>query len=117
MPHFPKPFFEKNRKTWYVEIDRRQINPDPDLDEVFRQYNQLMSEPRLRQVTDESLVALIDAFLSWCKQHRASATCEWYRSRLEVFARRYQTLTLQRTSTVPRSGMAGQQGCFQRNAA
>lgn len=93
MPHFPKPFFKKNRKTWYVEIDRRQINLGPDRDEAFRRYHQLMSEPRLRQVTGESLVALIEAFLSWCKQHRASATYEWYRSRLEVFARRYPNLT------------------------
>jgi hypothetical protein len=50
MPHFPKPFFKKNRRLWYVEIDRRQHNLGPDKDEAFRQYHQLMTRPPRRIV-------------------------------------------------------------------
>ncbi len=95
MPHFPKPFFKKNRGAWYVEIDRKQINLGSDREAAFRKYHLLMSEPRRRRVASESLIVLIEAFLAWCEQHRALDTYDWYRTRLEVFARRYPDLTAQ----------------------
>jgi hypothetical protein len=65
MAHFPKPFFKRSRGVWYVEIDRRQHNLGPDRDEAFRQYYQLMGQPRERKVSPQSLAAIIDAYLEW----------------------------------------------------
>lgn len=89
MPHFPKPFFKKARGVWYVEIDRKQVNLGPDKEEAFRQYHQLMGQPRKRSVSPESLVAIIDAFLEWTQKNRAPDTYEWYRYRLQRFASKY----------------------------
>ena len=33
MPHFPKPFYRKPRRRWYIEINGKQINLGPDRDE------------------------------------------------------------------------------------
>ena len=32
MAHFPKPFFKKSRRKWYVEVDRNQVNLGADRD-------------------------------------------------------------------------------------
>lgn len=89
MPHFPKPYFRKARKLWYVEINRKQINLGPDNDEAFRQYHQLMNQPRAQVVSADLLVDIIDAFLEWTHKNRAPDTYEWYRYRLQ----RYQHLS------------------------
>lgn len=86
MPHYPKPFFRKNRRLWYVQIDGKQHNLGPDRDKAFELYFRLMQEPQQSpQVVGESVLALIDQYLDWCKQHRAAATFEWYRWRLQLF--------------------------------
>ena len=90
MAHFPKPFFKKARKSWYVEIDRKQIKLGPDRDEAFRQYHQLMQQPAEQLVASpESLVNIIDAFLEWTERNRAPDTYEWYRYRLQRFVDKY----------------------------
>jgi integrase len=94
MPHFPKPFFKKSRRCWYVEINRKQIKLSPDREEAFRRYHELMTKPQERHVPSESLAALIDTFLEWCQKHRAPDTYEWYRYRLERFVREYPTLLI-----------------------
>ncbi len=94
MPHFPKPFYRKPRKLWYVQIDGKQINLGPDKDEAFRQYHQLMTTPKKRRpvVESSSLTGIIDAFLDWVSQNRASETYEWYRYRLQRFIERHADL-------------------------
>lgn len=94
MPHFPKPFFKKARRCWYVEINRKQIKLASDRDEAFRRYHELMTRPKVRHVPSESLAALIDTFLEWCQKHRSPDTYEWYRYRLERFVRRYPDLVV-----------------------
>jgi integrase len=90
--HFPKPFFKKARKSWYVQIDRMQIKLGSDRDEGFRQYHQLMQQPAEQAVASpDSLVNIIDAFLEWTEQNRAPDTYEWYRYRLQRFVDKYQT--------------------------
>ena len=44
MAHYPKPFFKKSRKRWYIEINRRQINLGPDREETCRKYHALMAK-------------------------------------------------------------------------
>ena len=92
MSHFPKPFFKKSRKQWYVEIQRRQICLGPDRDEAFRRYHELMRQPGTRAVNPASFASIVDAFLEWVKHHRAADTFEWYRYRCERFCQRYPDL-------------------------
>ncbi len=89
MPQFPKPFFKKARGVWYVEINRKQVNLGPDKDDAFRQYHQLMVQPRAQTASPESLAAIIDAFLEWNQNNRAPDTYEWYRQRLQRFVTKY----------------------------
>lgn len=90
MAHFPKPFFKKARKSWYVEIDRKQIKLGCDREEAFRQYHQIMQQPAEQvAASPESLVNIIDAFLEWTERNRAPDTYEWYRYRLQRFVNKY----------------------------
>jgi integrase len=97
MSHFPKPFFKQARGVWYVEINRRQHNLGPDKDEAFRQYHELMAAPPKRVPATtrrgDLVLTVIESFLDWCQKNRAPATYNWYRDRLEQFARKYPTLT------------------------
>ena len=85
MPHFPKPFFKKSHRSWYVEIDRKQINLGPDSDQAHERYHELMrSEPKH---ADCSLaVGVIDAFLEWVKHNKSPRTYEWYQRHCQAFA-------------------------------
>lgn len=91
MPHFPKPYFLSSRGIWKVQIRGKQHNLGTDEAEAFRQYHRLMAEPvaaaPVVQPTALPVVTVLDTFLAWCKDHRAADTYEWYRWRLELFAR------------------------------
>ncbi len=90
MPHFPKPYFLKSRGIWKVQIRGRQHNLGTDEAEAFRRYHALMAapaEPPPPEPTARAVVSVLDTFLGWCKDHRAPDTYEWYRWRLELFAR------------------------------
>jgi integrase len=85
MPHYPKPFFRKSRRTWYVQINGRQHNLGPDQEDAFRQYHDLMRQPQDRPIVADTVAAIIDTFLDWCEKHRSHDTYEWYRYRLQRF--------------------------------
>lgn len=88
MSHFPKPFYRKNRQLWYVQLHGKQHNLGSDKEKAFELYFQLMQQkPVTNTVADcESVLAILDAYLIWCEQHRSPATYEWYRWRLQLFA-------------------------------
>lgn len=87
---FPKPFFKKARKSWYVEINRKQIKLGSDKEEAFQQCHQLMQQPAEEATTSpESLVGIVDAFLDWTHRNRAPDTYAWYRYRLQRFVDKY----------------------------
>lgn len=98
MPHFPKPFYRKPRRRWYVEIDGKQINLGPDRDEAFQQYHELMAspEPVVFKPADSAypVAMLCDRFLEWVQTHRAEPTYEGYLYRLQRFVDRYPELTV-----------------------
>jgi len=79
MPHFPKPWFRKNRKLWYVEFNGKQVNLGPDRDKAFRKYHELMAQPAPQIVVTDTLAGICDQFLDWVAKHRAADTFEWYR--------------------------------------
>ena len=98
MPHYPKPFFRKDRQLWYVQLDGRQINLGPDRAAAFAQYRDLMAEPKPAPVVTAAagqfVVVLCDKFLDWVERHRSAGTYQWYWWRLQSFARRYPKLTI-----------------------
>ena len=89
MPHFPKPYFRKNRQTWTVQINGHQHNLGRDRDAAFKQYHELMATPTPQEAPQKpsgSVLSIIEKYLDWCKEHRSPATFEWYRWRLQHFA-------------------------------
>jgi integrase len=94
MPHYPKPFFKQTRQSWYIEIDRKQYKLGQcSEEEAWDRASELKKKLRANiKVCGESLVALIDAFLEWTQHRRSPDTYEWYRYRVERFARRYPEL-------------------------
>ena len=59
MPHFPKPFFRKNRGLWYVQLDGKQVNLGADRDEAFARYHKLMQEPVVGSAPATDWVAVV----------------------------------------------------------
>ena len=90
MPHFPKPYFRKNRQTWTVQIEGHQHNRGRDRDAAFKQYHELMATPPVVQEpmkpATTSVLCIIDKYLDGCKEHRTAGTVECYRWRLQHFA-------------------------------
>lgn len=89
---FPKPWYRRSRRAWFVTLDGQQIKLGTTKDEALRRYQDLMARPEKRVVPSGSLLAIIDAFLDWCQKHRAPDTYEWYRSRLELLAQKHPNL-------------------------
>ncbi len=85
MPRVSKPWWWVSRQSWYVQIAGRRHNLGPDRAAAHQRYHELMAQPRKKPVAADSVVAIIDAFLDWTSKHRASATYEWYRLRLQGF--------------------------------
>lgn len=96
MPHYPKPFYRKSRGLWYVQIDGKQHNLGPDREDAFRQYRNLMAQPKeQRQVDPHSVASVVDLFLDWTQKHRAPRTYEWYLERTQAFLKTVPDLTVE----------------------
>lgn len=86
MPHFPKPFYKKNRQTWYVEIDRKQINLGRDREAAFRKYHELMTaREKEAPPASDTVVVVMDQFLEWCLRQREKRTYDSYVQRTQSF--------------------------------
>lgn len=85
MPRFPKPWFRKDRNSWFVQLDGKQHNLGPDRELAFKRYHDLMAQPKKRKVPSETVPAVIDLFLDWCEKNRAKRTYEWYQVRCQAF--------------------------------
>lgn len=93
MARSPKPWFRKDREAWFVTLDGVRHNLGPDRKPAFNRFHDLMARPEKRTVASESVLALIDRFLEFVQLHRSPDTYEFYRSRLQLFAKRYPDLT------------------------
>lgn len=94
MARTPTPWYRKSRKCWFVILDGKRHNLGPNKKAAFDQFYRLMlqsEELRTRQ-TGQTFVSLADRFLDWVKRKRSPETFEWYRYRLERFARKYPDL-------------------------
>src|SRR5262249_31159022 len=86
MPHFAKPWFRPSRRSWYVQVDGKQINLGPDKDQAFERYHELMRH-RPKDADCSLVGGVLDAFLAWVNDNKSARTFEWYRRHLEAFAR------------------------------
>jgi integrase len=104
----PEPYYKQSRDTWYVEIDGRQHSlgrhpegappprkgkkgkwntPQPILDAYCRFMAERQDKaPLPPEPEGEDAASVIEKYLAWCCDHRAPATYEWYRWRLQLFA-------------------------------
>ena len=94
MARAPKPWYWHDREAWFVTIDRKRHNLGPVKADAIKRFHQLMAKPVRRVMRSDSLLTVIDAFLDWTQKHKAPDTHEWYRYRLERFARRYPDMTV-----------------------
>ena len=83
----PQPFFRKFTGTWYVQIERQQINLGPNEEAAWNRYHAIMAG----QVTGDNsttVAVVFDHFLDWCQRNRALASYEFYKRFLDSFAQR-----------------------------
>ena len=85
MAKTPKPWFRKGR-GWFVTIHGKQHNLGRDKKAAHQEFFRLMRQPaELRQVSGRSLAAIVDDFLEYVQNNRASETYRWYRELLQKF--------------------------------
>ena len=85
-----KPYFNKQRKTWYLwqgsGKSRRQINLGKDKKVAFAKYHQLMLSEGQEISPTIPVIDLLDRFLCWVEQRRKPRTLEWYLRHLKPFS-------------------------------
>lgn len=84
MARRPKPWYWKERKSWYVTIRGERHNLGTDKGEAFDEFHKLMASP-VQRLKADAVAALLDDFLSWCEENRAKRTFERYRDFLQDF--------------------------------
>jgi len=94
MARTPKPWYWRERRSWFVTIRGERQNLGPDKKEAYQAFHVLMGKPPEEpRVRGDAVVAFIDRFLeSLQKSGAAEDTYVWYQSRLQCFARRYPAL-------------------------
>lgn len=82
----PKPYFRKQKKTWYVQLRGRQLSLGKNETEAYRRYHELMASnaPVGESATVEQL---FERYLDWVEEHRKPATYDKIRRNLSAFAR------------------------------
>lgn len=82
---YPKPWYRPSRDVWYVTLNGRQHNLGSDKDKAFERYHQLMSMEPEQRLIGTTTAEVLDAYLDWCKIHRASRTYDWYLRQCQGF--------------------------------
>ena len=85
MARRPKPWFWSARDGWCVTIGGSRHPLGRDKGRAYDRFYALMRQPQRREVSAESLAAVIDAFLEWVLKNRSPKMFEWYRYRLQRF--------------------------------
>ncbi len=93
MARQPKPWYRKDRDSWFVTIGGVRHNLGNNKKVAMERYYALMRTPNAAKVASKSFAAIADAFLDWVKPNRSADTFEWYRYRIERFCQRYPDLS------------------------
>jgi integrase len=78
MARRPKPWYWKQRRSWFVTISGQRHPLGPDRSTALVRFHELMSSPQKAVVASDQVVAIIDLFLDWTKKHRAESRYHWY---------------------------------------
>lgn len=81
----PKPWYRKQTKSWYVQINGRKVNLGRDRDAAFEAFHSLMAG----QGTAPAPITarqLIERYANWMEAHRAQSTCEVRRPLISAFS-------------------------------
>ena len=89
MARAPKPWYWTERESWFVTIQKQRHDLGSVKAAAIKRFHELMAKPARRRLASDLLSVVIDAFLDWTQKHKAPDTYEWYRYRLERFAKRY----------------------------
>jgi hypothetical protein len=81
----PKPFYRKQTRSFYVQLDGQQINLGPDEKGAWHQWHLLMAE-RLGPSNAITVKELVKRFCGWLEQATlAPRTKDWYKAHLKSF--------------------------------
>lgn len=89
---YPQPFWREARKSWFVQLGKKQIKLSPEREEAFRLYHELMArEPKEIEVPPETtatdlVVVLLDHFLDWVSRNQEDRTYDFQKRNLTVFS-------------------------------
>jgi integrase len=86
MPRTPKPWWRKDRASWFVTINGKRHNLGPNRELAHQEFHRLMTQPKRECVQLQSTLAIMDAYLDWTQRHRAPRTYTWYRDYCQSFA-------------------------------
>jgi integrase len=95
MPKFAKPWFRPSRDCWFITIAGKQHRLGSCSEEEAYDRAAVLKKRLKKQpipVASSCVPAVVDEFLHWLKSRRASDTFEWYRYRLQRFARKFPDL-------------------------
>lgn len=85
MSRTPKPWWRRERRSWFVMLDGQQVNLGSDRDQAYQKFHELMAQPRRRPLASDSVAAVCDAYLDWVAEHRSPDTYRWCKDRLQAF--------------------------------
>jgi integrase len=79
----PKPWYRKERKEWYVTINKVTHRLGESKKEAYEEFHKLMASDV--EVPSGSVWEIFDAMLEWTKTNRAPRTYDFYQERLQRF--------------------------------
>lgn len=80
-----KPFYRRAKKSWYLQLGKRQISLAKDRKKAFEKWKQMLLHEGLATDPCLTIEELCDRFLEWAKHHTAEGTYEFYRTYLQQF--------------------------------
>jgi len=84
MPRTPRPWYRKNRDSWFVTIAGQRHNLGPEKEEALRRFHEMLAQAPA-EVSSGSLAYILDKFLTHCKEVKKESTCLWHEGYLQDF--------------------------------
>lgn len=101
MARTPKPWFWKARKIWCVTINGERHTLGPEEDAANRKFHEIMARPgeTFEPPPEDSVVAILDDFLTWTEENRASKTLQRYKDFCQAFCNDHGKLPVSKLTT------------------
>ncbi len=79
MSKFPQPFYRDDRRRWYVQLGKKQVNLGPDEAQAWVEYRRVMHEmdapAPIAQPGQSPLVSSgTGRLFGWCQKNRSPRT-------------------------------------------